>query len=70
MSADTQLSDLTITGGVAKQREVPITDPGGGGIANGKNTQRVSSRACPSSVSVIAACPAAGHDAGPSPPMW
>ncbi|POX47554.1 hypothetical protein C3489_29395 [Streptomyces sp. Ru71] len=37
MGADTQLSDLTITGGDAKQREVPITDPGGGGIANGKN---------------------------------
>jgi hypothetical protein len=37
MGADTWLSDLTITGGDAKQREVPITDPGGGGIANGKN---------------------------------
>ncbi|WP_406263043.1 hypothetical protein OHT93_00355 [Streptomyces sp. NBC_00191] len=37
MRADTRLSDLTITGGVAKQREVPITDTGGGGIANGKN---------------------------------
>ncbi|MER5462440.1 choice-of-anchor Q domain-containing protein [Streptomyces sp. NPDC002668] len=37
MGADTSLSDLTITGGVAKQREVPITDPGGGGIANSKN---------------------------------
>ncbi|MFE1290625.1 choice-of-anchor Q domain-containing protein [Streptomyces sp. NPDC058751] len=37
MGADTQLSDLTITGGDAKQREVPITDPGGGGIANSKN---------------------------------
>ncbi|MCC3650618.1 CSLREA domain-containing protein [Streptomyces sp. S07_1.15] len=35
--ADTRLSDLTITGGVAKQREVPFTDPGGGGIANAKN---------------------------------
>ncbi|WP_431683038.1 choice-of-anchor Q domain-containing protein [Kitasatospora sp. KL5] len=35
MGADTQLSDLTVTGGVAKQREVPVTDPGGGGIANG-----------------------------------
>lgn len=37
MGADTQLSDLTITGGDAEQREVPLTDPGGGGIANGKN---------------------------------
>ncbi|MEV8464292.1 MULTISPECIES: right-handed parallel beta-helix repeat-containing protein [Streptomyces] len=37
MGADTQLSDLTVTGGDAKQREVPVTDPGGGGIANGKN---------------------------------
>ncbi|WP_328392788.1 right-handed parallel beta-helix repeat-containing protein [Streptomyces sp. NBC_00390] len=37
MGADTSLSDLTITGGDAKQREVPFTDPGGGGIANGKN---------------------------------
>ncbi|WP_405810764.1 CSLREA domain-containing protein [Streptomyces sp. NBC_00210] len=37
MRADTRLSDLTITGGVAKQREVPITDTGGGGIANDKN---------------------------------
>ncbi|MGP3999401.1 choice-of-anchor Q domain-containing protein [Streptomyces sp. 8N706] len=37
MRADTRLSDLTITNGVAKQREVPITDTGGGGIANAKN---------------------------------
>ncbi|MGP3948224.1 choice-of-anchor Q domain-containing protein [Streptomyces sp. 7N604] len=37
MRADTTLSDLTITGGVAKQREVPITDTGGGGIANAKS---------------------------------
>ncbi|MEU3918152.1 right-handed parallel beta-helix repeat-containing protein [Streptomyces sp. NPDC029004] len=37
MGADTRLSDLTVTGGDAKQREVPFTDPGGGGIANGKN---------------------------------
>lgn len=37
MGADTWLSDVTVTGGDAKQREVPITDPGGGGIANGKN---------------------------------
>ncbi|MFF3246399.1 choice-of-anchor Q domain-containing protein [Streptomyces sp. NPDC002870] len=37
MGADTSLSDLTITGGDAKQREVPFTDPGGGGIANSKN---------------------------------
>ncbi|WP_432076389.1 choice-of-anchor Q domain-containing protein [Streptomyces wuyuanensis] len=36
MGADASLSDLTITGGDAKQREVPITDPGGGGIANSK----------------------------------
>ena len=35
MQADTELSDLTITGGVAKERELPITDTGGGGIANG-----------------------------------
>lgn len=37
MGADTKLSDLTVTGGEARQREVPLTDPGGGGIANGKN---------------------------------
>ncbi|MFE9773598.1 choice-of-anchor Q domain-containing protein [Streptomyces sp. NPDC005931] len=37
MGADTTLSDLTITGGDAKQREVPVTDPGGGGIANSKD---------------------------------
>ncbi|MFJ8085467.1 choice-of-anchor Q domain-containing protein [Streptomyces sp. NPDC096205] len=37
MGADTTLSDLTVTGGEAKQREVRFTDPGGGGIANGKN---------------------------------
>ncbi|MDC0770871.1 choice-of-anchor Q domain-containing protein [Streptomyces sp. HD] len=35
MQADTRLSDLTITGGVAKERELPITDTGGGAIANG-----------------------------------
>ncbi|MFF5532448.1 choice-of-anchor Q domain-containing protein [Streptomyces cinerochromogenes] len=35
MQADTRLSDLTITGGVARQRELPFTDTGGGGIANG-----------------------------------
>ncbi|MXM66205.1 CSLREA domain-containing protein [Streptomyces sp. HUCO-GS316] len=35
MQADSQLSDLTITGGVAKERELPITDTGGGAIANG-----------------------------------
>ncbi|MBL1110476.1 CSLREA domain-containing protein [Streptomyces sp. 5-8] len=35
MQADTRLSDLTITGGVAKERELPVTDTGGGGIANG-----------------------------------
>ncbi|MFJ5778994.1 choice-of-anchor Q domain-containing protein [Streptomyces sp. NPDC093094] len=37
MGADTTLSDLTVTGGEARQREVPVTDPGGGGIANSKN---------------------------------
>ncbi|WP_316756034.1 choice-of-anchor Q domain-containing protein [Streptomyces herbicida] len=37
MRADTELSDLTITGGAAKQHEVPITDTGGGGIANAGN---------------------------------
>jgi CSLREA domain-containing protein len=37
MRANTWLSDLTVTGGVARQREVPITDTGGGGIANDKN---------------------------------
>ncbi|MFF4576070.1 choice-of-anchor Q domain-containing protein [Streptomyces sp. NPDC001410] len=35
MQADTRLSDLTITGGTAQERELPITDTGGGGIANG-----------------------------------
>ncbi|MFF3334474.1 choice-of-anchor Q domain-containing protein [Streptomyces sp. NPDC002888] len=35
MQADTELYDLTITGGLAKERELPITDTGGGGIANG-----------------------------------
>jgi len=35
MQADTRLTDLTITGGTAKERELPITDTGGGGIANG-----------------------------------
>ncbi|MET9451958.1 choice-of-anchor Q domain-containing protein [Streptomyces cinerochromogenes] len=35
MRADTRLSDLTITGGVARERELPFTDTGGGGIANG-----------------------------------
>lgn len=34
MRADTRLSDLTITGGLAKQRELPFTDTGGGAIAN------------------------------------
>ncbi|MGW5640850.1 choice-of-anchor Q domain-containing protein [Streptomyces sp. NPDC003832] len=37
MGADTWLSDLTVTRGEAKQREVPVTDPGGGGIANGSS---------------------------------
>ncbi|GAA2614263.1 MULTISPECIES: right-handed parallel beta-helix repeat-containing protein [Streptomyces] len=35
MQGDTRLSDLTITGGVTRQRELPITDTGGGAIANG-----------------------------------
>ncbi|GAA2562845.1 CSLREA domain-containing protein [Streptomyces levis] len=35
MQADSRLSDLTITGGVARQRELPFTDTGGGAIANG-----------------------------------
>ncbi|MFJ7345547.1 choice-of-anchor Q domain-containing protein [Streptomyces sp. NPDC101110] len=35
MQADSRLSDLTITGGVTRQRELPITDTGGGAIANG-----------------------------------
>ncbi|MET9764887.1 choice-of-anchor Q domain-containing protein [Streptomyces sp. NPDC006372] len=35
MQADSRLSDLTITGGVTAQRELPITDTGGGAIANG-----------------------------------
>lgn len=35
MQADARLSDLTITGGVTRQRELPITDTGGGAIANG-----------------------------------
>ncbi|MEV5936559.1 choice-of-anchor Q domain-containing protein [Streptomyces sp. NPDC052079] len=34
MRADTHMSDVTITGGRAKQRELPFTDTGGGGIAN------------------------------------
>ncbi|MFE1442188.1 choice-of-anchor Q domain-containing protein [Streptomyces sp. NPDC058739] len=37
MGADTSLSDLTVTGGEARQREVRVTDPGGGGIANSGN---------------------------------
>jgi CSLREA domain-containing protein len=37
MQADTRLSDLTITGGVTRQRELPITDTGGGAIANGRH---------------------------------
>ncbi|MET7934159.1 right-handed parallel beta-helix repeat-containing protein [Streptomyces sp. NPDC005322] len=37
MRADTRLSDLTITGGVARQRELPFTDTGGGGIANAQH---------------------------------
>ncbi|MET8679714.1 choice-of-anchor Q domain-containing protein [Streptomyces sp. NPDC004647] len=36
MRADTSLSDLTVTGGITKQREIPITDTGGGGISNDK----------------------------------
>ncbi|MEU6808041.1 choice-of-anchor Q domain-containing protein [Streptomyces sp. NPDC046831] len=34
LRADTRMSDVTITGGRAKQRELPFTDTGGGGIAN------------------------------------
>ncbi|MFD7278630.1 choice-of-anchor Q domain-containing protein [Streptomyces sp. NPDC059862] len=34
LRADTHMSDVTITGGRARQRELPFTDPGGGGIAN------------------------------------
>ncbi|MFF4350388.1 choice-of-anchor Q domain-containing protein [Streptomyces sp. NPDC001530] len=37
MRADTELSELTITGGAAKQHEVPIADTGGGGIANARH---------------------------------
>ncbi|MEU9670490.1 choice-of-anchor Q domain-containing protein [Streptomyces bobili] len=34
LRADTHISDVTITGGKARQRELPFTDTGGGGIAN------------------------------------
>ncbi|MDQ1012487.1 CSLREA domain-containing protein [Streptomyces sp. V4I23] len=34
LRADTHMSDVTITGGRARQRELPFTDTGGGGIAN------------------------------------
>ncbi|WP_128429497.1 choice-of-anchor Q domain-containing protein [Streptomyces cyaneus] len=34
LRADTYMSDVTITGGRARQRELPFTDTGGGGIAN------------------------------------
>ncbi|GGR01540.1 CSLREA domain-containing protein [Streptomyces pilosus] len=34
LRADTHMSGVTITGGRAKQRELPFTDTGGGGIAN------------------------------------
>ncbi|WAZ25658.1 CSLREA domain-containing protein [Streptomyces cinnabarinus] len=34
LRADTRMSDVTITGGRAVQRELPFTDTGGGGIAN------------------------------------
>ncbi|MET8894036.1 CSLREA domain-containing protein [Streptomyces albogriseolus] len=34
LRADTHMSDVTITGGRTKQRELPFTDTGGGGIAN------------------------------------
>ncbi|WP_189133176.1 CSLREA domain-containing protein [Wenjunlia tyrosinilytica] len=37
MRADSRLSDLTIIGGVARQRELPFTDTGGGAIANGRH---------------------------------
>jgi CSLREA domain-containing protein len=34
LRADTHMSDVTITGGRARQRELPFTDTGGGGIVN------------------------------------
>ncbi|MEV4331247.1 choice-of-anchor Q domain-containing protein [Streptomyces sp. NPDC049597] len=34
LRADTRMSDVTITGGRARQRELPFTDTGGGGIVN------------------------------------
>ncbi|MEU9055030.1 choice-of-anchor Q domain-containing protein [Streptomyces sp. NPDC048384] len=37
LRADTRMSDVTITGGRAVQRELPFTDTGGGGIANGRH---------------------------------
>ncbi|WP_031482364.1 choice-of-anchor Q domain-containing protein [Streptomyces bicolor] len=37
LRADTRISDTTITGGRARQRELPIADTGGGGIANGRH---------------------------------
>lgn len=37
LRADTHMSDVTITGGLARQRELPFTDTGGGGIANGRH---------------------------------
>ncbi|GGU41510.1 choice-of-anchor Q domain-containing protein [Streptomyces coeruleorubidus] len=37
LRADTHMSDVTITGGRAVQRELPFTDTGGGGIANGRH---------------------------------
>ncbi|MFI6007543.1 choice-of-anchor Q domain-containing protein [Streptomyces sp. NPDC051243] len=37
LRADTGISDVTITGGRAAQRELPFTDTGGGGIANGRH---------------------------------
>ncbi|MEU6371143.1 choice-of-anchor Q domain-containing protein [Streptomyces sp. NPDC046931] len=35
--ADTLISDVTLTGGEARQRELPFTDTGGGAIANGNH---------------------------------
>ncbi|MFF9864642.1 choice-of-anchor Q domain-containing protein [Streptomyces sp. NPDC013953] len=37
LRADTHMSDATITGGRAVQRELPFTGTGGGGIANGRH---------------------------------
>ncbi|MFI9825066.1 choice-of-anchor Q domain-containing protein [Streptomyces sp. NPDC052013] len=37
LRADTRMSDVTITGGRAVQRELPFADTGGGGIANARH---------------------------------